>query len=190
MLATVPRAVGLGLTDYARLYLADQAGFATRVGVPVLLWAANAQLQPPEEPWARTSSAPRQVRPRVGNPLVCEIKKVEGRKNAFAMGVTVGRVETNDIVLADRSISRFHAWFQTERKTGRWLVVDADSKNGCWLNGVRLVAKAKTPIDDGATVRFGEVDTRFLLPPSFAAYLEQVMRAPRSTDGRDDGGEL
>jgi DNA-binding response OmpR family regulator len=56
---------------------------------------------------------------------------------SLAQAVTrIGRWEDNDIVIADRWISRHHA--EIRRQGNRYLVADLDSKNGLFLNGQRL----------------------------------------------------
>lgn len=166
-----------GLSDYARMYITDKAGFANRLGVPVLLWEATGELKASDEQWNQTASGvgPRVMRPRPGEPLVFELRKFAEKKNPFVMGITLGRVENNDVVIDDTSISRFHAWFQQDPKLG-WVVVDAESKNGCVMNGARLEKNKKTPIADGARVRFGDVDLLFLSPAALVARIEAAFR--------------
>ncbi len=166
-----------GLADFARLYLSDKAGFAKKLTVPVLLWEANDALNPADEQWNRTESgiSDRNTRPRPGEPLVFELKKVADKKNPFSMGVTLGRVDTNDIVIDDASISRFHAWFQDDPKLG-WVVVDAESKNGSHLNRIKLVANKKSALADGALVRIGEIDLIFLSPQALVKRIEDAFK--------------
>ena len=95
--------------------------------------------------------------------------KQDTRANAFALGVTVGRVATNDVVMDDPSISRFHAYFQHDERKGGWSVTDADSQNGVWVNGTKTVGHQ--PVPDGANVTFGGVMTWFLEPDRFCAWL-------------------
>lgn len=162
-----------GLSEYARIYLSNKAGFEARLGGPVLLWEATGELKASDEQWNQTASGvgPRVLRPRPGEPLVFELKKRAGIKNPFAMGITLGRIDTNDVVIDDTSISRFHAWFQKDPKLG-WVVVDAESKNGCVVNGARLSKNKKTPLADGARLRFGEVDLVFLSTAALVARIE------------------
>jgi hypothetical protein len=159
------------------MYLADKAGFATRFSAPVLLWEATEALNPADEQWNRTESgiSDRAARPRPGEPLIFELKKVAGKKNPFSMGVTLGRVDSNDIVIDDASISRFHAWFQNDPKAG-WLVVDAESKNGSMVNGVKVEPNKKTPLTDGARLRFGDIDLVFLLPAALVTRIEAAFK--------------
>ena len=159
------------------MYLTDKAGFAKKLPAPVLLWEANEALNPADEQWNRTESGIGvRMTPRAGDPVVFELKKVPGKKNPFAMGVTLGRVETNDIVIDDASISRFHAWFQEDAKLG-WVVVDAESKNGSKLAGVKLVPNKKTMISDGAKLRFGEIDLLFLSTEKLIQRIELAFKS-------------
>jgi DNA-binding NtrC family response regulator len=52
--------------------------------------------------------------------------------------ITIGTAGGNDLVLADKSISRNHCEIVVD-ETG-YLLKDLDSKNGCTLDGVRLLA--------------------------------------------------
>src|SRR5512146_3139661 len=62
--------------------------------------------------------------PRSGEPLVFEVKKGAAR-NAFGLGITVGRTENNDISVQDPSVSRFQGYFQLDPRTGGWTFTDA-----------------------------------------------------------------
>ncbi|HME91437.1 MAG TPA: FHA domain-containing protein [Myxococcaceae bacterium] len=107
-----------------------------------------------------------------GSPLVFEVKKSPNKTNAFAMGITVGRTGNNDVVLEDNSVSRFHAYFQKDLKTGLWTLMDAESKNGSWIDALRLTSGKSALVSDGCHLRFGEVELLFLLPESLLDYLE------------------
>jgi DNA-binding response OmpR family regulator len=49
---------------------------------------------------------------------------------------TIGRWEDNDVVIADRWVSRHHA--QIQRQGTRYRIEDLDSKNGLFLNGEQI----------------------------------------------------
>jgi hypothetical protein len=51
--------------------------------------------------------------------------------------VTVGRSHDCDVVVGERSVSRFHAELRHD-DGNRWTVRDLDSTNGTWLNGARV----------------------------------------------------
>ena len=50
--------------------------------------------------------------------------------------LTIGRHSENDIVVKDRSASRHHAFF--ERKGENLIVHDKGSKNGTFVNGIKV----------------------------------------------------
>ena len=87
-----------------------------------------------------------------------------GTPNAFALGITVGHTENNDIVIEDESVSRFHAYFQQSGSS--WKLVDTGSRLGTWLDEAQLRPNTATEVNDGAQLRFGKVQVTFLLPPS------------------------
>jgi hypothetical protein len=70
--------------------------------------------------------------------------------------ITIGRAPNNDIVIMDRSVSRYHARLLFQN--GQWLIEDLGSDNGVWINGVRIAAPTIL-VDDiifalGQAVRF------------------------------------
>lgn len=80
---------------------------------------------------------------------------------SFPDRITIGRTGNNDIVIADTSVSRLHAYIR--RDGTQWLVADAGSKNGSWLAGKPLVARKERPLASRAVLRFGDVDFTFYL---------------------------
>lgn len=67
--------------------------------------------------------------------------------------VTVGRDTSNDVVLADRSVSGYHAVVRSVQ--GEWIVADLDSRNGTFLNGEQV--RLESSIATGDVVQFGAV---------------------------------
>jgi len=84
----------------------------------------------------------------------------------------VGRTVDNDVVINEYSISARHCFFVV---TATGLVLhDCRSKNGTWVNKVRLAAGAPAPIADGTDIRLG----RFLFKYYSAdGFLGRVMQA-------------
>jgi hypothetical protein len=76
---------------------------------------------------------------------------------SFPDRITIGRTSNNDIVIADQSISRFHAYLKNQGGAG-WVVADAGSKNGTWLRGTPLEARKERRIPSRARLRLGDVD--------------------------------
>lgn len=73
--------------------------------------------------------------------------------------VTVGTGSRNDVVIADDSVSAVHA--RIEYANGGWRITDLGSTNGTVVEGVRLAPEVPTPLEYGATVKFGGVQTHF-----------------------------
>ncbi|MCE9673514.1 FHA domain-containing protein [Myxococcus stipitatus] len=100
---------------------------------------------------------------------------VKSRTNAFGRGITVGRTGNNDVVLDDGSVSRFHAWFARDEARSGILLTDAGSKNGSFLGGVRLTPRKPVLLEDGARLRFGQVELAFHTPSGFVRMLAARM---------------
>lgn len=88
---------------------------------------------------------------------------------SFPDRITIGRTSNNDIVVADASISRLHAYVR--RDATQWLVADGGSKNGTWLKGAALEARRERPLESRAVLRLGEVDLTFYLAADLYAVL-------------------
>ena len=86
--------------------------------------------------------------------------------NKFATMITVGRAINNDLRLDLPSISKFHAYFMTVSHSGVWYLLDANSSNGTFVNGVRLTAdRNRVVVNSGDKIRFGaDVDAVFFDP--------------------------
>ncbi len=102
-----------------------------------------------------------------------EVAKSQNKANAFAMGITIGRTDTNDIPVDDESVSRFHAWLS--KSPEGWKLVDAESRNGTWVGALKLAPNKAQIIQSGARLRFGEVEVLFLLPDGFAEYVKKTI---------------
>lgn len=70
----------------------------------------------------------------------------------------MGRADDNDLVLADRAVSRHHA--EIQRLGGQFIIVDMGSKNGTYLNGQRVES---APLRDGDRIQVGPVTLVFRL---------------------------
>src|SRR6266436_1360723 len=69
--------------------------------------------------------------------------------------VSVGADATNQVVLEDRYVSRFHCRVVPQR--GRWVLKDLSSTNGTYLDGARV---AEAEIEAGARIRVGSKELR------------------------------
>lgn len=70
--------------------------------------------------------------------------------------IVIGRLSTNDVVLADSNVSRKHA--ELRRDGSRWVLVDLGSTNGTLVNG--KVAK-EHPLQSGDRMTFGTSELVF-----------------------------
>src|SRR5438067_1947587 len=105
--------------------------------------------------------------------------------------VSVGADATNQVVLEDRYVSRFHCRLLPHG--GRWLLEDLSSTNGTFLDGARI---AEADVEAGARIRVGSAELRIeqagprlqaTLPglvardPALAPVLELLRRAAPSS---------
>lgn len=94
-------------------------------------------------------------------PLAMELYPLVKKPGAsFPDRITIGRTPNNDVVIADASVSRLHAYV---RRAGGWLVADAGSKNGSWLDDAVLEPRREAALAPGAVIRLGDVAVTFQL---------------------------
>jgi pSer/pThr/pTyr-binding forkhead associated (FHA) protein len=72
---------------------------------------------------------------------------------------TIGRDNENDIVLDERTVSRFHAVLMA-RPEGM-LLVDLESTNGCRVNDVPALPDTPVLLADGDLIALGHVMLRY-----------------------------
>jgi pSer/pThr/pTyr-binding forkhead associated (FHA) protein len=161
------------LVDYARALMIDPKGFELRVSTPMLIWT-YAGAPGKELPLTTNPSGLKGKRPVDGQSVVFEVKKGNHKLNPFSFGVTVGRIDSNDVAIEDGSVSRFHAYLQDTDKG--WVLCDAESKNGTFLREQRLQANVKVPLEDGVVIKFGDVPLQFLMPTSFITRLKLLQK--------------
>lgn len=88
---------------------------------------------------------------------------------SFVDRITIGRTTNNDIVVADHSVSRLHAY--VKQHGNGWVVADAGSKNGSWLHGVALEARRERLLPSRVVLRLGDVDLTFYVAADLFAAL-------------------
>src|SRR6187549_493984 len=74
--------------------------------------------------------------------------------------VSIGRSSSNDLVFNHLSLSRHHA--RILKKEEGYFVEDSGSRNGTFLNGIRL--KQQTLLKNGDAIQLGEILIRFTEP--------------------------
>lgn len=135
---------------------------------PVLIWEAG-DPQAGVAQGATAAGGPRE--PPLGeNPLVLLLHV---SSTASEAGLSVGRSETNDLVIDDQSVSRVHAFIHCDARTARWKISDAGSRNGTWVEAVRVGKEETWPLNDGCQVKLGDMRLRFMLAESFPAYFKR-----------------
>lgn len=166
--------MGIPFTVYARRFLVDPKGAAKALDCPVLVWQAPPSEAHHDESLSATQAGKFAARPRAGEPLVFEVKKMPSKLNAFALGVTIGRTDNNDVVVVDSSVSRFHAFLQQDAKG--WKVVDAESLNGTWVGGTKVEPNKSLPLPDKSALRVGDIELTFFSPSAFAEFVQQKLK--------------
>ena len=70
--------------------------------------------------------------------------------------IYMGRMAQNEFILTDTNVSRVHAWIAYEQH--RHVLYDAESRNGSFVNGVRITTQR---LRDGDEVRLGTTALRY-----------------------------
>jgi hypothetical protein len=110
------------------------------------------ELPTPELPPAApdVAATPRLRRYLIGLDLVGCVHEITSRR------VNIGRTRDNDLRIVDPTVSRLHAMLTV--RNGEAMVVDANSRNGIFVNGIQV---RYARLDDGDLVTFGTVRFRY-----------------------------
>lgn len=82
---------------------------------------------------------------------------LQGREFTIpSTGLCIGRHETNDIVLPESLVSRYHALIRLEN--GNYVLYDRDSTNGTWVNGRRV---GRHILNSGDRIQIGPTEFIF-----------------------------
>jgi hypothetical protein len=165
----------LHLSEFVEKWRKDAVATERSVTTPMLVFEATGD-EHSGEAWALTGSASVGKLETGHDPVLFVVEKRAGVQNPFTMGVTLGRVETNDVSIDDSSVSRFHAWLQYDERSNQWSLCDADSKNGTFVDGEALGARQRKVVYDGGIIRLGNAHLRFLLPESVITRLRMSGR--------------
>lgn len=90
--------------------------------------------------------------------------------------ISIGKSKSNDIVLADAGVSRFHAVISKRRK--EWLITDTFSRTGVRLNGEEI--DGRVSIEDGDLIEIGAAQLRFVCADAVSAQSKNQMRTAAS----------
>ena len=136
-------------------------GRTTHKSAPLFRDAAAAKNAPPANEYELTIMTPDRDE---------WIASIEGQE------VTIGRDESNDVVLQDDRISRLHArltWTE-----GKWALTDLGGLDGTWLEEQRLIVGRAAPLPVGAAFRVGP----FLLRLELANLAEEPAASATSIE--------
>jgi len=81
------------------------------------------------------------------------------RSVEVADATTIGRDSDNDIVLDEMTVSRCHALLYM--RAGHVVIMDLESANGTFVNGVQVQPDAPVCLADGDIIRLGQVSARY-----------------------------
>jgi pSer/pThr/pTyr-binding forkhead associated (FHA) protein len=140
---------------------------------------SKARLQMPQKPGRTlvTRPAPTTQELPPSKYLVFPVRKTE--RSLIARFYSVGQTRNNDIVIRDVSVSKFHAFFQ-DAEDGGFLLQDARSTNGTFVNGVRVPRQGQgdpIKVQSGDQVRFGAVELSFVDAAMFRELVQRVFKA-------------
>jgi hypothetical protein len=98
-----------------------------------------------------------------GTYYIAPLSKRRAAESAFVERVSVGRTMNTDIVLRDKSVSKYHAYFQVD-DNGTHYLCDAASKNGTMVNGNRVPARQPVELSYGDRIVFGAIEAMLVAP--------------------------
>lgn len=100
------------------------------------------------------------------------IEASNGRTELFALSMPrteIGRAPGNNLVLDDPRTSRFHAI--VDREASFFIIRDLFSKNGIYVNGRKVHARA---LRSGDTVMIGDCQARFIADEDFVEVVAET----------------
>ncbi|BDG06666.1 PAS domain S-box protein [Anaeromyxobacter oryzae] len=92
--------------------------------------------------------------------------------------ISIGRADASDLVVDDLGASRRHARL-AHTPDGEWILTDAGSTNGTYVNGVKILS---TPLREGDKIQLGTVSAfRFSFREALEEREDRLARALRAT---------
>lgn len=139
--------------------------FEDRHGSAFLLLTAT-ELRPPRGPMSTHVELGTIEEPAAERTATVSLLAYPLRRTERSVGhlVTLGRTGSNDVVIPDVSVSRFHA-FLKPAAAGGFQIQDAGSTNGTTVNGRPVPPQGAGPPLDlkaGDNLRLGQVELTFL----------------------------
>ena len=109
---------------------------------------------------------------------------VEGEVHTFSRTavVRIGRADTNDLVIADRSVSRNHLELVHDAERRIWKAVDTGSANGVYINNLRV---SEAWLNDSTEIRLGKNETDLVLTVTVGFLLTTEISPRQSSQASD-----
>lgn len=101
-----------------------------------------------------------QVGPSMAPKLQITRGENAGEEFRLKMRTRLGRERDNDLILLDLKSSRHHAEIAVNE--GHWVLIDLESANGTFLNGMPVTSPS--PLNHGDRITVGETDMVFKIP--------------------------
>jgi pSer/pThr/pTyr-binding forkhead associated (FHA) protein len=115
--------------------------------------------------------------------LVCTAGELAGRRIVVPEGgLGVGRSPENAVVVHDEGVSRYHARLLFEN--GSLWLQDAGSRNGVFVNGVRVTGHKALKVGDSVTIALHTFELRWQDEDAARAEASLQGGEPRTTDPR------
>lgn len=126
--------------------------------------------------------------------LVCTSGKLSGKRIVVPEGgLGLGRSPENAVVVQDQGVSRYHARLLYEN--GSLWLQDAGSRNGVFVNGVRVTGHKALKVGDSVTIAEHSFELRWQDADATIAARDAAREATRLAEGeaaagaRDAGAE-
>lgn len=160
--------------------------FQTKYKYPVLLWPQAGDWMEDTAFQFETFSSeysdelPEEISPstesQIYETLVIEIAK--HASSAPVNMICLGRAANNDIVVANKTVSKLHTYFVPSEEGNSCEIVDANSTNGTVVNHKRLVAYKNKTLFNRDSIHFGpSIHMVYLTSEGFYDLLQQLHRS-------------
>ena len=118
---------------------------------------------------------PAETKPRIDDIRVIEIRKYSNYPPAER--ITVGRVDSNDIVFSHGAISKVHAYLVKTEPGVSYEIIDVNSTNGTRVNDQELPAFKNQTLVNLDQIEFGKaVRAVYLTPRGFYEFVNDLIR--------------
>lgn len=155
----------------ARAHSSSEKEFVESHPDPVLVFVPSGGDEEQQRAF-RTRMAPKvgsTTLPRSADRLeLLPIRKRPG--GIYPDNISVGRTRATDLNLSHPQVSKMHGFFDKD-ESGMWGFTDTGATNGTFVNGTRIVQKARVELGDRAQISFGSYECLFLTGKALRIFL-------------------